>query len=149
MASTLLKTNMSANGLNTALLIIRVVFGVTMLIHGYDKLMGFAEMSASPFWTQQVNFLGMGGKVSLALVIFAEFFCALFLILGIFTRPALAVLIFCMAYAWLVTHKAHVFSKNDKGHIEGLESAFQYLLVYIALLFTGPGKFSVDKVLFK
>jgi putative oxidoreductase len=149
MALRLLNTKISANGLHIAILVIRVVFGVTMLFHGYEKLIDFSTMSSSDFWAKQVNFLGMGGKVSLALVVFAEFFCAIFLILGLFTRPALIILIICMAYAWLFTHKAHIFSKNEQGNIEGIESAFEYVLIYIALLLTGPGKYSIDKLLFK
>lgn len=144
-----LNTKMSANGLNIALLIIRVLFGITMLIHGYEKLVNFGSMSNADFWDKQVNFLGLGGKISLGLVVFAEFFCAIFLILGLFTRPALLALIICMAYAYFVTHKGHIFERNEKGAIEGIESAFQYLLIYFALLLTGPGKFSIDKLIFK
>jgi putative oxidoreductase len=145
----LFSSKFNNSALHSALLVFRVIFGFTMLIHGYDKLVGFDGASQSDFWAKEVNFLGLGGKVSLGLVIFAEFFCAILLIIGLATRFALIVLIICMGYAWLITHNASIFSHNNKGNIEGLESAFEYLLVYAALLLTGPGNYSADKLLLK
>ena len=72
----LFSTAYSQTGISTALFILRILIGVLMAIYGYEKLTHFAEMSGSDFWAKQVNFLGMGGKVSLGLTVFAEFFCS-------------------------------------------------------------------------
>ena len=79
----LLSTNYSAWGFNFAMFFLRLAGGVLMIPHGYDKLVHFAS-----YKKDFMSFLGMGGTVSLALVVFAEFFCAIFLVLGLFTRVA-------------------------------------------------------------
>ena len=147
--ATIFSTKQNNNTINLALLLLRVIFGLTMLFHGYNKLVNFTTMSQSDFWTKDINFLGLGGAVSLGLVVFAEFFCALFLIIGLATRPALLVLIFCMAYALFATHKGQIFEYGKDGNLEGLESSFLYLVYYGILLLTGAGSYSVDKFLFK
>ena len=89
----------------------------------------------------------MTGKTPLALTIFAEFFCSLFLILGLFTRFALVPLLICMSY--IIVNVAQ-FNIIDQGN-NGLEinSAFTYLDIYIALFFTGAGKYSLDNYIFR
>jgi putative oxidoreductase len=146
----LYSTKYSDNGLHFGLLILRVVFGLMMIFHGIEKLEGFSEDANGKFWSESVNFLGLGGKVSLGLVIFAEYFCAGLLIFGLFTRFSLIVLIICMGYAWGVTHGFEVFEVDkETKKIEGVEDALIYLIAYIGLYFTGPGKFSVDQTLAK
>ena len=124
---------------NLALLMMRVWFGVTMLAnHGFGKLKGFGEMSA--------NFpdpLGVGHAMSLALAVFAEFFCSLLLILGLLTRFGALVLAINMAVAFFIVHKG-VLSGERSG-----ELAFIYLAGYVVLLFAGPGRFSADGSLFR
>jgi putative oxidoreductase len=134
----LLSTKYSAGAFNTAMLLLRIVFGGVMLHHGYQKLVGFSTMKNT-----FMNFLGMGSTMSLALVVFAEFFCALFIILGLFTRFAAIALIICMAVAFFVAHKGIIFGENSG------EVALLYLGVYTVLLLIGPGKISVDSMIGK
>ena len=138
----------SANPINKdfGLLLIRVMLGVLMAFYGYEKLSHFTEMAASEFWAKNVSFLGMTGETPLALTIFAEFFCSLFLILGIFTRYSLLVLMFCMAYIFLVIFPMSILEKGDNGY--HFNDAFVYFIIYLSLLFTGPGKYSLDKKFF-
>lgn len=82
-----------------ALLITRLVFGGLMLTHGWPKLMkiinsdwGFADP------------LGIGAAPSLILTVFAEFFCALAIVLGWKTRLVAIPLIFTMLVAALIIH---------------------------------------------
>src|SRR5690349_16360114 len=77
----LLSTNYTDWAFNTALFILRVGLGLMMLPHGYDKLFHFASKKNT-----FMDFLGMGSTVSLSMTIFAEFFCAIFVIIGLFTR---------------------------------------------------------------
>jgi putative oxidoreductase len=90
----LLSTKYSAGAFNTAMLLLRLVVGFLMINHGYDKLVHFGD-----YQTKFMNFLGMGQTVSLALVVFAEFFCSIFLILGLFTRLSAIPLIVVMCVA--------------------------------------------------
>jgi putative oxidoreductase len=127
----LMSTNYSANAFNFAMLLHRLVFGVLMMGHGYDKLIGFSERKDT-----FMNFMGMGSTLSLILVIFAEFFCALFITLGLFTRLSVIPLVICMGVA---LGKAHNMEFFGDGGVAAL-----YLSAYILILLVGPGKFSVD-----
>jgi putative oxidoreductase len=117
------------------------------VFYGYEKLIHYTEMAASDFWAKNVSFLGMSGGVPLALTIFAEFFCSLFLILGLFTRFSLLVLMFCMGYIFMVIFPMAIVEKGDNGY--HFNDAFVYFIIYLGLLFTGPGKYSLDFKFFK
>jgi putative oxidoreductase len=138
----------SANALNKdfGLLLIRLIIGTLMAFYGYEKLIHFSEMAASDFWSKNVSFLGMSGSVPLALTVFAEFFCSLFLILGIFTRFSLFVLMFCMAYIFLVIFPFSILDKGENGY--QFNDAFVYFVIYLGLFFTGPGQYSLDQIVF-
>ncbi len=128
------------------LLLIRLMLGILMAFYGYEKLIHFNEMAASYFWAKNVNFLGMTGSIPLALTVFAEFFCSLFLIFGIFTRVSLFFLMFCMGYIFIVIFPFSILEKSDNGM--QFNNAFVYFIIYLGLLFTGPGKYSLDHKLF-
>ena len=127
----LLSTKYSAGTFNVAMLLLRFGVGVLMINHGYDKLIHFSAMKAD-----FMNFLGLGNSISLTLVVFAEFFCSLFIIIGLFTRLSAVPLIITMAVALFMVFKGEVFGK---GELPAL-----YLAVYVVLLLLGPGKISVD-----
>jgi putative oxidoreductase len=132
----LLSTKYSAAAVSTAMLLLRLSVGILMLLHGYDKLIHFAAKQNT-----FMNFLGIGSTMSLALVVFAEFFCSLFLILGLFTRLATIPLI--------ITACVIIFKVNN-GHIfKDFENAPLYLTGYLVLLLLGPGRVSVDSMIGK
>jgi putative oxidoreductase len=132
----LLSTKYSDTSFNIAILFLRLGCGGLMIHHGYDKLTGFASKSHSfsdPFH--------IGSMPSLVLVIFAEFFCAIFIVCGLFTRLACIPLIIVMAVAAFISNKGQITGDG--------EHAMLFLISYFVLLFTGPGKISLDKVLAK
>lgn len=133
--------------LDLGLLFIRVIIGLLMAFYGYEKLIHFQEMAASDFWTKNVSFLGMTGSVPLALTIFAEFFCSLLLIVGLFTRLSLIPLLFCMGYIFLVIFPFSILGKGDNGY--EFNTSFVYFMIYLGLFFTGPGKYSLDQKILK
>lgn len=128
--------------LSLGLLLIRIIIGVLMAFYGYHKLINFETMAASDFWAKEVSFLGMTGKFPLALTVFAEFFCSLLLILGLFTRWALIPLIICMGYIIVSVAKFSVINTGDNG--TEMNTAFVYFIIYVALFITGPGNYSLD-----
>lgn len=132
----LLSTKYSAGAFSAAMLILRLAPGILMMAHGYSKLIHFGEMQH-----KFMNFLGMGSTMSLALVVFAEFFCSLFLIIGLFTRLAAIPLIIATCVMVFKAHNGDVFGDG--------ETAALYLTGYLVLLFVGPGRVSVDSMIGK
>jgi putative oxidoreductase len=83
----------------------------------------------------------MGSTTTLILVIFAEVFCAAFIVLGLFSRIAAFVLLFCMGYAFFISHGGDIFGDG--------ESSVLFLTVFSAILLCGPGRFSIDGMIQK
>jgi putative oxidoreductase len=132
----LLSTKYSNGGFNFAMLILRVTLGVLLFSHGYDKLVHFGNMKTHFF-----NFLGLGSMVSLSLVVFAEFFCSMFIILGLFTRfAAIPIIVVMSVVVFMVTH-GQILGEGERGAI--------YLAASLAVLINGPGKISLDAFLGK
>ena len=128
--------------LSLGILLIRIIIGIVMAFYGYEKLLNFETMAASDFWAKEVSFLGMTGKFPLALTIFAEFFCSLLLILGLFTRLALVPLLICMGYIIISVAKFSVIYSGDNGM--EVNTAFMYFIIYVAIYLIGPGNYSLD-----
>ena len=132
----LFSINYSDNGITIAALLLRLALGALIIPHGYSKLIGFASKSATfydPFH--------IGHPTSMALVIFAEFFCGVFILLGLFTRLACIPLIITMLVVVFKVQHADFFGNGEKPAL--------FLMGYLALLFMGPGKVSLDKLIAK
>lgn len=107
-----------------------------MILHGFNKLIHFTDKVKK--FPDPIH---IGSTLSLSLVIFAEFFCAVLLVFGLLTRLAAIPLVIAMSVALFVVHGGRVF---DDG-----ESAALFLTVFTCLLFVGPGKFSLDRLIGK
>jgi putative oxidoreductase len=132
----LLTTHYSTGAFNLAMLLLRISSGALLMNHGYDKLVHFAAYRA-----KFIDFMGLGQSTSLALVIFAEFFCALFVIIGLFTRLSVIPIIVVMCVALFKLHNGNFMGT---GEIDTL-----YLTAFTVLLFLGPGRISVDGLIGK
>ena len=122
---------------NWGLLILRATAGLLLAFgHGWGKLTGFSERSADfadPF--------GVGPFLSLVLTLFAEFFCAIAVALGIFARIATLPLIILFLTIILIIHGDDPWAKQEFGLL--------YLIPFLVILLTGPGKYSLDNMIFK
>lgn len=118
--------------LDLGLLILRFFSFAFMLTHGWPK---FQKVVVGNF--QFRDPLNLGSGASLGLAVFAEFFCSILIMLGLFTRPALLFNALTMIIAGFVVHASDSFQKK--------ELALLYLVISVALLFTGPGKYAIDK----
>ncbi|MBK7086696.1 MAG: DoxX family protein [Flavobacteriales bacterium] len=96
---------------------------------------GFADRTdkfADPF--------GIGPTASLALIVFAEVFCAALVVLGLWTRAAPILLIIGMAIVFVV---------KSGDPFNEMEMPAVYLAMYVVLLFTGSGRYSIDRIKFQ
>lgn len=126
----------SSKSVSFGLLILRIGISISMVIlRGYPRFINFSEIS-----TEFADPIGLGSVTSLALVVFAEFFCSLFLIFGLFTRWSCIPLIITMMVATFIVN-------GSKGFIFQ-ERSFIYLIAYVSLLINGGGYFSLDYLLF-
>jgi len=121
---------------NMAMFVLRVIAGVLIIPYGYDKLIHFAEKKYS-----FTNFMGIGSPLSLALVIFAEFFCSMFIILGLFTRLAVIPLLIVMSVVVFKINHGNIFGKNELPVL--------FLVSFLAVFLCGPGKASADGLINK
>src|SRR2546423_6783833 len=133
----LFSTSCSDNSFSFAMLVLRLGAGLLIMIHyGLDKLMHFAQKApkfADPFH--------IGSTTTLSLVVFAEFFCGAFVVLGLFTRLACIPLVIAMSVALI---------SANKGDFIGVGlNAGLFLACFITLLFAGPGKVSLDRFIGK
>ena len=132
----LFTTKYSAGAFNAAMLLLRIGSGVLLMNHGYGKLIKFSSLQH-----KFVSILGLGSTITLSLVIFAEFFCSMFIILGLVTRLAAIPIIIVMSVALFKAHNLDFF---DEGEVAAL-----YLTAFFVILIVGPGKISVDGMIGK
>lgn len=139
--NTLIKKSLSAgnypNNISMALLFLRAIAGVFMLTHGYPKFLMLFSDGPIHF----ADPIGIGETASLILAMFAEFFCSIFLIFGLATRFSALTLLITMLVAGLIVHGPDAFSSK--------EMSLLYASIYLAILITGAGKYSVDNWLVK
>ena len=130
-------TAYSEGAFNIATLALRLTFGLLLLIdHGLGKITHFSNLEYSFF-----DLFHIGHRFSLLLCIFAEVFCSVLIVLGLFTRFAALALVVNFAVASSLALKGQPLA----GH----ESALIYLAAFFALLLTGPGRISVDGMMGK
>ena len=119
-----------------AALLLRLIFGGLFVYHGYTKLVSFNE-----YLPMFPDLIGIGSKLSFILVIFAEFFCGILVILGLFTRLAVIPIFITMIVAFFLAH--------GKDPFDVKELPFLFMLLSIVVFVLGSGKFSIDGLIFK
>src|SRR3989338_8964949 len=116
--------------------LLRVVLGLVFIAHGYPKLFGG--------FTQTVGFFESVGikpaKFWVFVVGAVEFFGGVALVVGFLTQIAAALIAINMLVATIYVKKI----KFKKGLVDGYEFDLILLAAALALLFLGPGAFSID-----
>lgn len=135
---------MSTDPLNrdAGLLLLRLGVGMSLLIfHGWGKITGGAELwtaIGSNMSNLGISFVpGFWGFMAAC----AEFFGSALLVLGVFFRPAAALLAFTMIVA-MMRHLSIPAGEPGAG-FAGASHAMELLSVYVALLLTGPGRYAL------
>lgn len=136
----LFSTRVSENTFSLAMLVLRLGAGLLMLQHGFQKLSNYAHMSQ--VFKDPTGILS--NSLALALTVFAEFFCAAFIVLGLFTRLAAIPLVISCAVAFFIAHKGVYAPGPGSG-----ELALFFLIGFVTVLLAGPGKFSLDRLIAK
>lgn len=131
----LLQSSPNSFQVNFSLLILRLGIGALMLTHGWPKLMRLMAGGEITF----PDPLGMGPTLSLIMATLTEVVASVLIMAGLATRFAAFSLAFTMAVAVFIVHANDPFSRMELG--------LMYLLVYIVLIFTGSGRYAVDKYL--
>lgn len=125
-------------------LVLRVPVGLILAAHGAQKLFGWFGgygLEATGQWMDSIGLVP--GVVMAFLAGAAEFFGGLALALGLLTRPAALVNAIAMAVAVFWVHLSNgLFASNN-----GYEYALTLLAASLALLFSGGGKLSVDRLI--
>ena len=120
-----------------ALLVVRFVFGLGLMLHGLPK-------TKSPF-----GWMGPDAAVPgilQFLAVFSEVGGGLALIIGLLTPIAAFGIVSTMLYAIFAVHLANGDPFVGKGG--SYESAAGYFSVALLILLAGPGKLSLDALLF-
>jgi len=131
------KRILSYQSLNTDLasLLLRLIFGGLFIRFGYLKLIAFNELL-----TIFPDPIHIGNKLSLILVILAEFICGILVTVGLFTRLAVIPIFITMSVVFFIVHSKQPFDEK------ALPFVFWLLSMVIFLL--GGGKFSLDRIFF-
>jgi len=114
------------------LALLRILPSAFMLTHGIPK---FQKLIAGNF--EFGDPIGIGAAPTLFLAVLAEFVCPLLLIVGFKTRWAAILPAITMLVAGLIAHGPDPFRKK--------EMALLYLVIFVAIMLLGPGRYSVDK----
>jgi putative oxidoreductase len=134
--------NPGNNFFNFGLLLLRIGLGIMFMTHGFPKLIHGPDT-----WIKLGSVMGIVGiKFGYVfwgfMAAFAEFFGGIFLLLGLGFRVAILFMLFDMIMAVCM----HANSGDNLGI---MSHAIEDGIVFLALLFMGPGKFSVDHLIFQ
>jgi putative oxidoreductase len=127
------------------LLIGRVLVGLVMAAHGWQKLV---DMGPAAFGRQTLDPLGVPMAATRGYVVtFTELIGGLLLIAGLLTRlAAIALTIDLVVAIVLVKSKAPLIVAPDQPGA-GLELDLALIAGFVIALFSGPGRLSLDRVL--
>lgn len=128
-------------GKHFGIFLLRVLTGAYMAFgHGFGKI------TAGPDeWTKLGGAMSVLGITFLPVVwgflaAFSEFVCSLLVALGLFTRTASFLLLGTMGVAALT----HILGGDGWVGHGSAELALGYAIVFLALIFLGGGKYSID-----
>lgn len=123
---------------NTGLLLLRIGLGIMFLTHGFPKMAGGPDGWEKLGGTMQVVGVNFAPTFWGFMAAFAETFGGFLLIVGLFFRPACLLLLITM----IIAATMHL-TKGDG--LKTASHALEMAIVFVSLIFIGPGKFSVDK----
>ena len=124
-----------------ALLLLRVVVGLTLAAHGYNKFFGGGRIAGTARWFESIGM--RPGRQHAILAAGGEIAAGLALAAGFLTVPAAAGFVGLMTVAFWVAHRGKgLFVMND-----GWEYTAVLATVAVAIAMIGPGELSLDSLI--
>jgi putative oxidoreductase len=111
------------------LAILRIVAALLFIAHGTSKLFGWPSAAMQP---PLMSIFGLAAIL--------EVIGGLLLLLGLFTRPVAFLLAGEMAVAYFMAHAPNDFFPVNNGG----DAAVLFCFVFLYLVFSGPGAWSLD-----
>lgn len=130
----LFATDTSSENTSIGLLVLRIAGLTLFLRHGWEKLSGYSTMVQH--FPDPIH---VGAHAGLAFALLSDGICSVLVLFGLATRPAAAVILTNLLVAFTFVHHAAFFSDSH------VELVVLYMIILVTLLFTGPGRFSIDR----
>jgi putative oxidoreductase len=121
-----------------ARLILRLVLGVCILLHGIGKILHGVQPIA-----QMLEAHGLPGVLSWGALV-GEVIAPLMVIAGLHARIGGALIAINMIFALFLVHTGELFALNGNGGW-AIELQAMFLFTAIAVMLLGPGRFSVNQ----
>lgn len=118
---------------------LRILVATPLLMkHGIEKIFTFSQMAA-----HFADPIGIGPVPTLVIAMISDAICTVLVILGLGTRWAALLILLNVAVAWAALHHFSFFGHAaDHGELIVL-----YMGAMLALVLTGPGKYSLDRLI--
>jgi uncharacterized membrane protein YphA (DoxX/SURF4 family) len=135
----MLKRLLSADALwlDGGLALGRMVVGLFMIYHGWE-VFDDSKMTEYTNWLTELRFPAPATMAYLGKA--AELVSGILLFLGLFTRAAAVVLALTMIFICFGMGKGRIFMED--------QHPFLFVILAFVFFFTGPGQWSVDRLLF-
>jgi putative oxidoreductase len=122
---------------DTALLLMRIVIaGYLAINQGWPTFQNFMNGV-----TEYPDPLHLGARTTMALMVFTEVGCASFVLVGLFTRLLAIPVAFGFTVAVFIHHWSDPFGWKELPSL--------YWVSFIAFAILGPGKYSLDYLIFR
>lgn len=156
-AARLLRVDENSRATDIGLLIIRITVCACLFYHhGQEKFTHFHHLIGRP-----LDPLGIGVVPSVIFAGFTDGICSLFVLSGLFSRFAAFFQLVCLNVVWWVMDHGvqHLFnlpiaaggrsarSLHPLHSIPNYMNVSMYILGFLVIFITGPGRYSLDKVL--
>lgn len=128
---------------HVAVLIVRVVFGLFMAAHGFNKVFGGSGLTGTAGWFGSIGFKWPKWQARAAAV--TEIGGGLLFAAGLFTPVAAAAMVALMVVAIWTAHRSNGFFVFKPG--QGWEYCASIAVVAAAIGIVGGGRLSLDRAL--
>ena len=126
-------------GASAGLLLLRVVAGLSLAAHGYNKFFGGGKIPGTAAWFDSMG-MKPNGKIHALMAACTELGAGILFAVGFLTPLAAAGCVGLMVVAYWTVHRANGFFIVKSGYEYNLILAT--LMVAVAMV--GPGKYSLD-----
>jgi len=128
---------------SVGLLLIRLFLGLGLAAHGYGKFFGEHGIAGFTGFLKSLNV--PSPEIAAYVSAGTELGGGILLAIGLLTRPIAVIVAFNMFVAAFTAHKGSYFITNNPP---GMEYALNLGIVFLAFVFTGAGRISLDRAFF-